>query len=377
MDGSSHLPGDIVNSIFLKLPVKSLSRFKSCCKSWHCCIDDADFIKSHLHKSSVDISRQKFVMVYVIPSLRTGSYQFKIVSTEASTNADSNVVYLNIPELFINYFCLEVLSCSGLVFMTSYDPGYSMILLNPTVGKYKFIPNSLLSQKKKTNRCSDTSPIFGFAYDFVAEDYKVICVHYLMDVNFNVVEVYPVKTQCWRAIHNIFPDSFQFLYKGQVSLNGVIHRMLQNGSEYTIILFHLADEKFTLMPVPSTRGGKQPTLRALGDGVCVFTTVGEENLIWSLEKDRWNCINKFPSLLSLIEMPKWSLNSHLKPYKVGSFLFVKENGNILWRKHDDSFIEYDLRKNEYTEFKSTQVPDLGTYKTLHVESLDSLKTLWD
>ncbi|KAK6796616.1 hypothetical protein RDI58_004317 [Solanum bulbocastanum] len=70
-----YLLGDIVNSIFLKLPVKSLSRFKSCCISWHCCVDDVDFIKSHLHNSSVDISRQKFVFgsFYSIFTYRTNT----------------------------------------------------------------------------------------------------------------------------------------------------------------------------------------------------------------------------------------------------------------------------------------------------------------
>ncbi|KAG5620947.1 hypothetical protein H5410_006165 [Solanum commersonii] len=118
MDGLPHLPGDIVNSIFFKLPVKSVRRFKSCCKSWYGCIDDADFIKSHLHKSCIDISRKKIVLVNSILQHREGTRKFKIVSTEASINADSKVV-----------------------------------------------------QNTKTNRCS-TSPIFGFAYDFVAEDYK-------------------------------------------------------------------------------------------------------------------------------------------------------------------------------------------------------------
>ncbi|XP_069150445.1 F-box protein At5g49610-like [Solanum lycopersicum] len=313
MDGRSkipYLPADIINSILLQLPVKSLSRFKSCCKSWHCCIDDADFIKSHLRNSSVDISRQKFVLVHLKPSPST--YKFEIVSTEASINADSKVV-----------------------------PGYSMILFNPALGKYKLIPNSLFSRKKRS-RCSDTSPIFGFAYDFVADDYKVICAYYLIN----------------------------YLHSNQVSLNSVIHRMSHNRE---VISFHLVDEKFTVTAVPKACG-EQPTLHALGDGMCVFTTVGEESLIWSLEKDRWNCINKFHTLPSLIGMPIWP---DVKPYTVGLFLFVKENGNILWRNHDGPFIEYHVRKNEYTEFKSIQIPPLVSSKALYVESLVSLKIPWD
>ncbi|XP_015064744.1 F-box/kelch-repeat protein At3g23880 [Solanum pennellii] len=374
MDGRSkipYLPADIINSILLQLPVKSLSRFKSCCKSWHYCIDDADFIKSHLRNSSVDISRQKFVLVHLKPSPST--YNFEIVSTEASINADSKVVYLNIPEFLINYIFLQVFSCSGLVFMTSYIPGYSMILFNPALGKYKLIPNSLFSRKKRS-RCSDTSPIFGFAYDFVADDYKVICAYYLINVYCNVVELYSVKNQCWRTIQNTFPVSpdsyYQYLHSNQVSLNSVIHRMSHNRE---VISFHLVDEKFTVTAVPKACG-EQPTLHALGDGMCVFTTVGEESLIWSLEKDRWNCINKFHTLPSLIGMPIWP---DVKPYTVGLFLFVKENGNILWRNHDGPFIEYHVRKNEYTEFKSIQIPPLVSSKALYVESLVSLKIPWD
>ncbi|XP_069150400.1 uncharacterized protein [Solanum lycopersicum] len=173
-----------------------------------------------------------------------------------------------------------------------------MTLFNPAIGKYKLIPNSL-----NKNLCSITSPIFGFAYDFVAEDYKVICAHYLINKYFNVVEVYSIKDQHWRTIHSAFPicpddSSHTYLDDNQVSLNGVIYRM---SYDKEIISFHLVDEKFMVTPVPRTCG-ERPKLHALGDGVCVFTTVGEENLIWSLEKDRWNCIHKFPTFDSLTRM---------------------------------------------------------------------------
>ena len=241
-----------------------------------------------------------------------------------------------------------------------------MTLFNPAIGKYKLIPNSL-----NKNLCSITFPIFGFAYDFVAEDYKVICAHYLINKYFNVVEVYSIKDQHWRTIHSAFPicpddSSHTYLDDNQVSLNGVIYRM---SYDKEIISFHLVDEKFMVTPVPRTCG-ERPKLHALGDGVCVFTTIGEENLIWSLEKDRWNCIHKFPTFDSLTRM------SDLEPQ--GIFLCVKENGNILWTKYNGSFIEYNLRKNKYTEFKLTQSHYIiGTSKTLYVESLVPLKISWD
>ncbi|KAK4710155.1 hypothetical protein R3W88_004668 [Solanum pinnatisectum] len=355
MDSRSKIrnfPEDIVYSILLELPVKSLSRFKSCCKSWHCCIDDPDFI-----------NRQKIIFVNLYPQRR--ARQFKIVSTEASIRADSKVVCLNepnIPGFFSDYFYLRVFSCSGLVFMTAQYPGNSMTLWNPAVGNTNSFQILFSRVKRKI--------LFW---------YLVICVHqYLINMHPRyIVEVYSVKNQCWRIIHNIFPvpNDLSYLYNGQVSLNGVIHRMSHNGEEYKIISFHLADEKFTVTPMPSTCG-KHPELHAWEDRVCVFTTVDKEILVWSLEKDRktalltWNYIDKLPTLFSLIETPS---------LPVGNFICIKENGNILWRRHEDSFIEYDLLKNEYTEFMPpTQVPNfISVNKALYVESLVSLKISWD
>ncbi|KAG5620962.1 hypothetical protein H5410_006180 [Solanum commersonii] len=185
MDGLPHLPGDIVNSIFFKLPVKSLSRFKSCYKSWHCCIDDTDFIKSHLHKSSIDISRQKFVFVNLI--LHTGTHKFEIVSTGAlSINADSKVV-----SIFMQWLDL----CDVIRSWLSYD---------------------IIQSKIQTH-----SKIVVRNLQYLV--LPMIILHYLINRYFinNYVEVYSVKNQCWRAIDNIF---LLYQCKGQVSLNGVIHR---------------------------------------------------------------------------------------------------------------------------------------------------------
>ncbi|KAG5620961.1 hypothetical protein H5410_006179 [Solanum commersonii] len=261
MDGRSkirNLPEDIVNSILLELPVKSLSRFKSFC------IDDPDFIKSHLHKSSINISRQKIILVNENHLGLT--HQFIIMSTEASIRADSKVVHLNEPNI----------------------PGFC--------SNYEYI------ELENTNsfQILFSSPVFGFAYDFVAEDYKVICLHvhpYLINWNPRyIVEVYSVENQCWRTIHNIslVPTDLDlaYIYNGQVALNGVIHRMSHNnGAEYKIISFHLVDKKFIVTPLPTSLIGKP--------------------IIWS----------------------------------VGDFICVKENGSILWRRDEGPFIEYDLRKN--------------------------------
>ncbi|KAG5620953.1 hypothetical protein H5410_006171 [Solanum commersonii] len=152
------------------------------------------------------------------------------------------------------------------------------------------------------------------------------------------------------------------IYHDQVSLNGVIHRIAYNLTIHMIISFNLVDEKFIVTPVPSTCGRK-PTLIAsrLCSGNCWR---GNFDLVASRRK-----IVKpsgiVSTLVSLIGKP-----SHWLSF-AGNFMCVKDNGNILWRKLEGPFIEYDVRKNEYTEFKVTQVGDFIAKKVLYVESLVS------
>lgn len=117
---------DIIISILLELPVRSLFQFKSTCKSWYCSINEPEFIKLHLHKSSADINRQILLFVtfdklYLTPA--------RIRSTKASHSVDSEVTLLDppIPE-FLNKVSpvLNACSCNGLVFMNNIN--FRMIL---------------------------------------------------------------------------------------------------------------------------------------------------------------------------------------------------------------------------------------------------------
>ncbi|KAG5588579.1 hypothetical protein H5410_049013 [Solanum commersonii] len=96
---------------------------------------------------------------------------------------------------------IMLFSCGGLVFIT-YPKGKNMILWNPFIRKYKLIPKL---QKKD---CCHLWTIYGFVYDVVAEDYKVLCFHAIVNKNTMdtryIVEIYSVKNQSWRTIPNIF-----------------------------------------------------------------------------------------------------------------------------------------------------------------------------
>ncbi|PHT85405.1 hypothetical protein T459_07511 [Capsicum annuum] len=378
------LPEDIVYSILLDLPVKSLLRFKLTCKSWCWMIDDLGFIKSHLRKSSADISHRKNLFYENVEGELSRHYSIKVLSTEASINADSKVVSLD--QLNVPVFCgkvsrSEVSSCSGLVFIS--HPEDSLILWNPVGRKCKRITEPNLLQKS-----SILWPRFVLAYDFVSEDYKVLCVHVFTtnttDQHY-IFEIYSVKNQYWRTIDNTCPIPTDFslhLNCNIISLNGSIHIMASNEeeSEHMVMSFHLADETFVVIPAPS-KCGELSILHTFGDHVCVMGTVGQETLIWSLEKDgkTWNNIRKFPAFPTRIGKPQYSGNVIcVTEYgNTGDLICVKENGNILWSKDGCRFIEYDVQKNKCTRVIVGELPPSVVTGPLYVESLVSLKIPWD
>ncbi|XP_019260248.1 PREDICTED: putative F-box protein At3g24700 [Nicotiana attenuata] len=311
------LPDDIVNSILIKLPVTSLLQFKCICKSWRYSINNPNFIKLHLHESSANISRQKLLFVSFRNIFRSNA---KFHFHEALLGVDS-----------------KVHSCNGLVLMKT---EINMIVWNPAIRKYKLLPKP---DDKLLPWYDDA--LFGFAYDLVADDYKLF-------------------------------------YQDLVSLNGTINIMAASNignykqdSEYLVISLYLANEKFVITPVPGKHKYKLK-LHAFANRVCISWMVEGKISIWALEEDgktglTWNNIMKIPTLGSLIGKPTW-----------GDFIFLKANENILYKMIDnDSYylIEYNVRKDEATEYCLDELPMKGIrgVSLLHVESLVSSAILWD
>ncbi|XP_060182030.1 uncharacterized protein LOC132611649 [Lycium barbarum] len=219
-------------------------------------------------------------------------YSMKVLSMEASISADSKVVSLDQPNIpgfsDSQYYFLQVHSCDGLVFI--YHPG-NMMLWNPAIRKYKLIPVPATLQ-----RFWWYIDRIGFVYDFVAEDYKVLCVY---EVSYtahprHVVEIYSVKNQSWRTISNFpIPPDFGLIYHYPISLNSVVHIMATSDDggtiwerERLVISFYPADETFIVTPVPSNIRNILSKFCAFAIRVCVFgIDLCQEMWIWSQEKD--------------------------------------------------------------------------------------------
>ncbi|XP_059310413.1 F-box protein CPR1-like [Lycium ferocissimum] len=369
------LPDDIVDSILLELPVKSLLRFKRICKSWCRSIDDPEFVKSHLHKSFVDTNRQKILFIS-FEKFKPLGFTAKIRSTETSLGVDSKFTLLDPPiPGFLNdtYLGLKVSLCNGLVFLKNYT---SMMLWNPAIRKYKLIPSYDMPP------LCWTYSLFGIAYDSVAEDYMIVHVKVTDEINRDhIIEIYSVINQSWRRMEDIrVPVGFRSIYQHPVSLNGTINLIAtstRDKSECFVISFYLADEKFIVTPFPR-KDWKffSWRLRTFANRVCISATFEEKFSMWALEKDGKTGLLTWNNITAILASDS---SIHKFPGGLLDFICVKENGNILWRYCNDEkghFIEYDVRRKEVTEFKLELEILLNRHlPLLHVESLVSSK--WD
>ncbi|RHN63709.1 putative F-box domain-containing protein [Medicago truncatula] len=126
-----HMPNELMIQILLRLPVKSLIRFKSVCKSWFSLVSDTHFAYSHFN----------------FPPQHTLVGRVLFISTSARKSRSIDLD----------------LEASPLD-----DDDSSLYLWNPFIRVHKEIPLSPFGSNL------DTDYFYGFGYDQSTNDYLVV-----------------------------------------------------------------------------------------------------------------------------------------------------------------------------------------------------------
>ncbi|XP_026451343.1 F-box/kelch-repeat protein At3g23880-like [Papaver somniferum] len=217
----SALPEDVLFEIFMRLPVKSLLRFKSACKTWYALIESSDFIYRH-----ANMTDYKSKLGTLICQFDT-SDQFFVLSGDES---------LEVFEDLGNGPCFNkaysddpprremVASCHGIICIR-YKKTKDIGLCNPATRQCRILPKPL-----SYGNLSPRSNSVGFGLDIVNKDYKVLLVtsfrqdgwsqSYPLDC-VRKVQIYSLRSDSWRWIDggNHFPIHCLNHDKG-VYLNG-------------------------------------------------------------------------------------------------------------------------------------------------------------
>ncbi|XP_054786085.1 F-box/kelch-repeat protein At3g06240-like [Prosopis cineraria] len=223
------LPEEVIGEILLRLPVKSLLRFRCVSKSWHSLISSPLFAELHFQRSP---GRTHRILV-------TADSQFQSIDFNAPFHDDSAVVHLNFPRRRTPDD-LEIMgSCRGFLLLVV-DKQQKLFIWNPSNGVCRKIP--------PLNR-NIFVYMYGFAYDESTDDYILVLVS-------DFLAFFSLKTKSWE----ILADECQYIYQwdeptsGSI-LNGAIHwfakRVRQPPPEcFTIIAFDIAAKNLREIPVP-------------------------------------------------------------------------------------------------------------------------------
>ncbi|KAK7379925.1 hypothetical protein VNO78_34201 [Psophocarpus tetragonolobus] len=236
------LPWELITEISLRLPVKSLVRFKCVCKSWFSLISDPNFAKSHFELAAKVTER----IVLLAPL----ALEFISIDFKASLYDDSASVALKLDTLLYPRYSISILgSCRGFLLLKSYD---SLWVWNPSTGVHKQVPFSPVF-----NLSSMFSTfLFGFGYDPSKDDYLVVLASYNPNsIDFPTrVECFSIRANEWKEIESVhlpYMSCFDYIEVGSL-LNDAIHWLAFSfdGLRNVIVAFDLRERRFTEVPWP-------------------------------------------------------------------------------------------------------------------------------
>nr|KYP59437.1 F-box/kelch-repeat protein At3g06240 family [Cajanus cajan] len=234
------LPQELIIEILLKLPVKSLSRFKCVCKSWLSLISDPHFTTSHFELDTPHTER----LVFFVPRTR----EARSIDFNLPLQDDSASVALKLEFLPPKPCDIQIRgSCRGFVLL---DSCQSLWVWNPSTGAHKKVPSS-----PTVLMGMFFIFLYGFGYDPSTNDYIVVqasCNLY----GLIRVEIFSLKDNAWKEMEGINLskiNNWNDRRNGSL-LNGVnaIHWLTYryNVPEHFILAFDLMERNFTEVPLP-------------------------------------------------------------------------------------------------------------------------------
>ncbi|KAK9287861.1 hypothetical protein L1049_016303 [Liquidambar formosana] len=377
------LPHDIIVDILLRLPVKSLLRFKCVCELWDCLISSTQFVKMHLNQATRDVNnKRQRCLVSIDPP--------QSVDFEADgDDDDATVMFDNLLGIYPKHERMFVGSANGLVCLVI-DVFY-IILWNPSTREVNLLPKpKYLKKLPKPGKeldgfyglCLDDLDLnFGLGYDSSIDDYKVLRLIPPFSRRFvkTKAEIFTLKTNSWRKIRNIHPSACLFNGAGTFS-NGSLHWLVNHVTDEdqlksTIISFDLATEKFQeVVPLPDHDDSSSKDFRVLGGCLSVLYQCANSFEVWVMKeygvKTSWTKLvtipcEKAPPSPGILDDDRFFLlyDDSLQP------LCFSKNDKVLMTvsRFDLVMVMYDLKKDTFRRLPTYAHND----PVIYVESLIS------
>ncbi|XP_030547687.2 F-box/kelch-repeat protein At3g06240-like [Rhodamnia argentea] len=330
---------DIIIDILLRLPVKSLMRFKCVSKRWRSLISDQHFAKLHLERV---ISENVAPSQKIIKSnpLQTIDYE-ALDSDEVNDRAVVKSHDLGGDEPWG-----LAGSCHGLVSLAVCD---GFLVYDPTTKESRKLPASDLVAEHEL--------FLGFGYNSATDDYKILHGAFFKANDGSkkcVSEIFSLRFGSWRWVP--CKDVPKVGGVG-IYLNGAVHWIVNHGSgnrtEQAIIPFGLATETFEeAIPTPRVEGIVFEGLGIYGGCLLIY------DVTFRISFEAWimNKYGKGESWTRLFSIPTDGLPGHqfytipIAYTRSGKIVFqIDVSEMILFNPEDGTYKNYPIEEDDNVE----------------------------
>ncbi|XP_017984402.1 PREDICTED: F-box/kelch-repeat protein At3g23880-like [Theobroma cacao] len=371
------LPETLVMEILLRLPVKSLMRFKCVCKSWCSSFQTSYFITNHKN-DNLNLLFKGFFGGFKVPHLSLLSTE-----TESKKHGGPNVEFnLKIKENIRMpvSICSGSRSrltvsgvCNGLLCL---HDGYRINLWNPSTREVKLLPESTISLPPSVD--STYFYCMGLGFDRKSDDYKVL-VNVVNRVHneeriiafkyISQIHLYSLSTESWREIPHpkVSFDRLKYLFNIYINgfchyINGICHWPAFDDSGDLILSFDVAEEVFSTSCLPNFGMSKAECFWYIASFNEALATIVHP--IRGMEK----CYDI------------WVLNGYLwtKQLTIGPILGVGrplgfwKNGELFLESENHDLVMFDPCTGELQDF-GIHMPMCSTQLVVYAESIVPIK----
>ncbi|PON54139.1 F-box domain containing protein [Parasponia andersonii] len=292
----TRLPEEVMVEILLRLPLKSLMRFKSVCNSWHDLITDPSFINKHLllnANNGKTSSSTTLILRWTLQGLSLDD----ILKCNFSEDHRHDKQVLSLVTIFDrddDDDNNDQIPCVLEELNMPLIPSDTIFLCNPSLREFKLISAPCLPTHF-------ASAEFGFGYDPKANDYKFVRI--LNGADYGVgsnmasrAQVYSLGTDSWREIKM---DTKVRYYRGRrkgVYLRGVYYWWINALPYYNdmILSFDMCDERFQRIPLPDEVqrfGAEWRSLAVWNESLVLFFSA--QNSWFSTSFEKWVMLDIF------------------------------------------------------------------------------------
>ncbi|GMI79453.1 hypothetical protein like AT3G23880 [Hibiscus trionum] len=353
---SDYMPVELVIGILKRLPVKSLVRFRSVCKSWNTLFTHPCFISTHL-QSSLSNNTPFLLLNY----RKNGKHHYFL---HYDNDGVEELKQLQFPEFGYAAESPVVGSCNGLICVLLHPfRDFHFLLWNPSIQKYISLPSANGIECQYIN--------FGFGFDSRTNDYKLLIVGVDEYGNWIQPYLFSFNENCWRKVTAAYPNYAVVFGMSMPFVNGALHWLghrKRNEDELSIVIsgFDLSAGEFFKINLPESFIGLwhfDLSIMKYGESSIAAITHprdAELNELWVMKE--YGVVESWTKLFTL------HTSAHYPWFPI--VLEFRKNGEVLLEVDDGKMASLDLNcQAQQMELHGVEVGSELLNVNSYVESL--------